>query len=163
VGLPRQEPVERSSNQWAHLTEELRVKRAIVLLTAAAVAVVPAVSEAAVRKKPTKRVVTWSYTGFHGASTPAANTAFESPCTVNADACYDLQTFKYETSVKVEGGSVAIQYFLDDTYSDVQTLCGTGTIPVKKGTLVTLVTVLDASCPGVPTAGDVKLTVTGLK
>jgi len=140
------------------------VKRAIVLLTAAAVAVVPAVSEAAVRKpKPTKRVATWSYTGFHGASTPAVNTAFESPCTVNADACYDLQTFKYETSVKVEGGSAAIQYFLDDDYNAVQTLCGSGTIPVRKGTLVTLVTVLDPTCPGVPTTGDVKLTVTGLK
>ena len=140
------------------------MKRAIVLLTAAAVAVVPAVSEAAVRKpKPTKRVVTWSYTAFHGVTTPAVNTAFEAPCTVNADACYDLQTFKYETNVQVDGGGAAIQYFLDGDYNGVQTLCGSGTIPVKKGTLVTLVTVLDPTCPGVPTAGDVTLTVTGRK
>jgi hypothetical protein len=141
------------------------VKRAIVLLTAAAVVAVPVVADAAVRKpRPTKRVVTWSYTAIHGVTTPAASTAFESPCTINADACFDLQTLKHETKVKVDAaGKVAIQYFLDGDYDGVQTLCGTGTIPVKKGTLVTLVTVLDPTCAGVPTTGQVALTVTGLK
>jgi hypothetical protein len=143
------------------------VKRLLALLTLAAVAAVPTVSDAAVKKakpKPTKRVVTWSYTGFHAVTTPAVNTAFESPCTVNAEACYDLQTLSYEKSVAVDAGGIAVQYFFDDTYDSVQTLCGRGTIPVAKGTLVTLIAAIDPSCPGAPpTSGTVKLTVTGLK
>ena len=144
------------------------MKRLLALLTLAAVAAVPAAGEAATRRapkpKPTKRVVTWSYTGFHAVTTPAVNTAFETPCTVNAEACYDLQTFRYEKAVAVDAGGIAVQYFLDDDYDSVQTLCGAGTIPVAKGSLVTLVAAVDPSCPGAPpTAGDVKLTVTGLK
>ena len=145
------------------------MKRTLALLSVAALVATPAVAEAAKKKpapKPTKRTVDWSYTGFHGATTPAAYTALENPCTVNAAACFTLTTESYETLVdfkEASGAKVAIQYFLDDDYDTVATVCTGGSIPVAKGQQVSFVTVLDATCAGVPTQGKVSITVTGKK
>jgi hypothetical protein len=159
-----------ASNAQPHPTlKELIVKRALALASLVTVVVgTPAVSDAATtakaKPKPTKRVVTWAYTGFHGVTTPVASAGFENPCTVNASACFDLQTLKYEKQVVVDGGAkVAIQYFEDGDYQTVKTFCGSQTIPVSKGTLLSFHMVLDPTCAGVPTQGKVTLTVTGLK
>jgi hypothetical protein len=140
------------------------LKRVTVLVCAAAVAAVPAVADARTRApQPTKRVLSWHYTGAHGVTAPLLHAAFEQPCQVNAEACYELETFKHETKVKVDApAGVAVDWYLNEEYDgDDHTLCGSGSIPVRTGDLVSLVVVLDPRCPGVPTQGTIRLTVTG--
>jgi hypothetical protein len=142
------------------------VKRTLALLIAAAVVTSPVVAEAATKAKPTKRVVTWAYTAVHGVTTPVVSAGLETPCTVNAAGCFELVTFRHETKVTFKestGASVAIQYFTDGDYQTVQTVCGAGEVPVKKGTSVSFRTAVDPSCAGVPTQGKILLTITGKK
>jgi hypothetical protein len=138
--------------------------RTTTLLAAAALVAVPAVADASTRApRPTTRVVTWSYTGAHGVSAPLLHVAGESPCRFNTSACFDLETYKHETRVRVQAPpGVAVDWYLNGDYTgDDHAICGTGTISVRTGDLVNLVVVLDPRCPGVPTTGTIRLTVTG--
>lgn len=143
------------------------MKRTLILLTAAAVAMVPAVDASAAKAKakpkpkPTKRVVTWDYQGVGGVTNPGFSASF---CAIEA-ACYELSTLTYEKKVAVNaGGKVALQYWADDDYNGtVQTICGEVAIPVSKGTTLNFAIVLDPACQGVPTQGKVTMTITGLK
>jgi hypothetical protein len=150
------------------------VKRSLALLTAAAVVATPLVGHAAPKAKPkpkpTTRTVTWDYTAVHGATTPVVFTTGESPCTVNADGCFELFTEKHETAVSMKvvdasGQAVPVQYHFNGEYvaGAVFTSCGDGSFKVKKGTQVTLATVVDPTCAGLPTQGTVTFTITGLK
>lgn len=149
------------------------MKRSLALLTAAAVVATPFAAQAAPKAKkpvPTTRTVTWDYTAVHGATTPVVFTTFESPCTVNADGCFELFTEKHETAVSMKvadasGQAVPVQYHFNGEYTagGVFTSCGDGTFKVKKGTQVTLATVVDPACAGLPTQGTVTFTITGLK
>ena len=75
------------------------MKRTVLLLTAAAVAVTPIAASAAT-PKPTKRTITYEYSGFSNIGSPAAmfNASAILPICEVADACWD------RAAEQVEGG-----------------------------------------------------------
>jgi hypothetical protein len=139
------------------------MKRTLVLLTAAAVAVTPVLAEAATKPKPkpTTRTVTWDYQGPGGAHVSTATMSVCSPTT-----CFDLATEKYEklvslTSVDKSGQPVGFMVSVDKVTGP--TFCGKGDIAVGKSEVVSVVPALTADCPAVPTQGTVTFVVTGSK
>lgn len=141
------------------------MKRALVLLVTAAVATAPLSAQAA-KPKPTKRVVTFTYQGFVGTTTPAVSGTLNEPACGATGACYELQTLKHEKQVAFSTGGPAVQVYLDGDYEGtVQTYCGSGVVPVSKGSLVSFRMAVDPTCSSapVPTQGTVTLTITGKK
>lgn len=134
------------------------MKRTALLVTAALVAVTPAVASAAPAKGST-RTLTATYQGFAGLSTAAVNTALTA-CPAN-QACFDFTTKKGEktvtiTAVDQTGTPVPLQIYTDDDYNGtVQAVCGTGTVTVspKAATPVNVRVVADPTCGGVATQG----------
>lgn len=147
------------------------MKRTLALLTIAAVAAIPASANAAAKKKPapkpTKRTVTWSYSGIAGPSIAGAGLRLCAPA--GASNCFDLPTEKYETNVAVSiqdatGQKVGLQYAIDNDYSGGATqLCAVGDVPVAKGSPVTFNTTADPTCGAPATSGTVTFTITGKK
>ncbi len=145
------------------------MKRSLALLAAAALVATPVVAEAAAKKpapKPTKRVVTWSYTGVFGAYASAAGGG--GVCGANPMACFALPTQKHETLVSfvatdTTGQKIPLQYALDGDYQGNQLTCSSGSTPVKKGSTVNFYMVAGPDCPGIPTSGKVVMTIIGKK
>lgn len=142
------------------------MKRTLVLLTAAALAASPAVADAAKKPRPTKRVVTFDYTGVFGVYSSAAGGG--GVCEANPDACFVLSTLPYEkkvsfTATDATGQEVPVQWDLDGDYDNNTVSCSKGEIPVRKGTTVEFFFVAGTDCAGLPTSGTLTMTVTGLK
>jgi hypothetical protein len=144
------------------------MKRALAFLTVATLVASPAVAEAAKKKPvPTKRTVTWAYQGVFGAYTSAVGGG--GVCGANPDACFDVPTTKGEKTVKfaavdASGQKIAVQWTLDGDYNNSTVACGTGEIPVSKGSTVNFYLVAGADCPGgIATQGTMSITVTGTK
>jgi hypothetical protein len=144
------------------------VKRLLAATSVLALLAAPAVADAAVKKapKPTKRTVTWNYTGVFGAYVSAAGGG--GVCGANPEACYDLATQVHETKVTftatdATGQKVPVQYTLDGDYDGNTLQCSTGDVAVRKGTVVNFYMVATDACPGVPTQGTITMTITGKK
>lgn len=143
------------------------MKRALAVLSIAALAASPAVAEAAKKPVPTKRTVTWSYQGVFGAYSSMAGGG--GVCGANAAACFELPTTKGEKTVKFVaadkfGQKIAVQWALDGDYQNTTVACGAGEIPVSKGSVVNFYLIAGADCPGgVATQGTVTMTVSGSK
>lgn len=141
------------------------MKRSLLVLTAAAVALSPLAATAA-PVKATKRVVTFDYSGFSSVDSPAVS--FHSPglCTA-ADSCMEFPTTKGEKTIEIKGSSpnTGIQIWADDTYADtVQTFCGSGKITVSpKTSHVISVRPSLGACGGIPTSGTLTATILGTK
>jgi len=141
------------------------MKRSLLVLTAAAVALSPLAASAA-PAKATKRVVTFEYNGFSSVDSPVVS--FHSPglCSVE-DSCMEFATTKGEKTIEIKGSSpsVGIQIWADDTYADtVQTFCGSGKITVSPKTahVISARPSLGA-CGGLPTSGTLTATILGTK
>lgn len=144
------------------------MKRVVAVLSVAALVASPAVAEAAKKKPvPTKRTVTWSYSGIAGPSIAGAGFRFCAPS--GASTCFDVPTEKWETKITVAvkdstGQKVGLQYAIDDDYSNGATqLCAAGEVLVAKGSPVTFNTTADPTCGAPATSGTVTFTITGKK
>ena len=140
------------------------MKRTVLLVTAAAVALTPLAANAA--PTPTKRVVTFEYSGFSSVDTPAASFHTGGPCAV-ANSCWDFDTKKGEKTIEIKGSdpSVGIQVWSDDAYADnVVTFCGSGKVTVSpKSAHVISVRPSLGACGGVPNSGTLTATIVGTK
>jgi hypothetical protein len=144
------------------------MKRTAVLLTALAVAFTPMAAEAAKKPvpKPTKRVVVWNYVGVFGATVKGTGGGPSgSAC---PKACFTLPTQKYERHITLSakdsaGQKVGIQYFFDGDYANNVLVCSTGSFDIPGGAEVSFDTVATPECVGVPTTGNITITVTGKK
>ena len=141
------------------------MKRSLLLLTAAAVAVTPLAASAA-PVKTTKRTVTFDYTGFSSVDTPAASLQAAGVC-VAVDSCMEFPTNKGEKTIEVTGSdpSVGIQVWYDDAYADnVVTFCGKGKITVSpKAAHVIAVRPSLGGCGGTPSTGTLTAVITVTK
>lgn len=143
------------------------MNRSLLLLTAAAVALTPLGASAA--PKPTKRVVTFDYTGFSTVDSPAVlfNASGLLPICAVADSCFDFETVKGEKTIEIAASdpTTGIQIWFDDLYADnVANFCGKGRISVSPKTAHTIsVRPSLGTCGGPPTEGTLTATVTGTK
>jgi len=140
------------------------MKRSLLVLTAAAVALTPLAATAA--PKPTKRTVTFNYTGFSSADTPAVSFHASGVCNA-ADSCMEFETNKGEKTIEIKASAanIGIQIWSDAAYADtVQTFCGSGKLSVspKAGHAIS-VRPSFGSCGGVPTTGTLTATILGTK
>lgn len=145
------------------------MKRTLALIAATALLATPVAADAAAKKpapKPTKRVVTWNYTGVFGAYASVAGGG--GVCGANPKACFELPTQKHETKVSfaavdATGQKIPLQFALDGDYANNQLTCSSGSTPVKKGSTVNFYMVAGPDCPGIPTSGKVTMTIIGVK
>lgn len=145
------------------------MKRSLLVLTAAAVALSPMAATAATKTKTTKRVVTFEYTGFSTIDTPVvlANASGLLPVCAVADSCMEFTTTKGEKTIELKASdpSVGIQIWSDGAYADnVQVFCGAGKISVSPRTAheISVRTSL-GTCGGVPTTGTLTATIIGTR
>jgi hypothetical protein len=143
------------------------VKRTALIATLALVAVTPAVAHAG--PKASKRTVSFDYSGFGGATTPAASfNAFNLTCTTAGFGdCFDFSTKKGEKTVVISatdgsGTPVGLQVFTDGDFQTVQTFCGTTTLTVspKVATPVSVRVVGSSDCAALPTSGTIAAVIT---
>lgn len=144
------------------------MKRSLLLLTAAAVAVTPLAASAAT-PKPTKRVITYDYNSPGAIGTPAfsLNVSGVAPICEGAEACWDFETVKGEKTVELSTGdpTKGFQVWYDGTYADtVVSFCGKGKITVspKKAHEIFVRPALD-DCGGLNTEGTLTATILGTK
>ena len=146
------------------------MKRTVLLLTAAAVAVTPLAASAA-PPKPTKRTITFDHDGFSNVGAPGGTAMFNSssvlPMCDVFDACWDFTTVKGEKTVEISTGdpTLGFQVWFDGTYADsVQTFCGKGKITVSPRSAheVFVRPALD-DCGGLNTGGTLTAVITGTK
>lgn len=150
------------------LPKVLVMKRSLLVLTAAAVVLTPLAATAA-PPKPTKRVVTFDYSGFSTVDSPVvlANASGLLPVCEVADSCMEFSTVKGEKTIEVDAGdpTVGIQIWFDETYAgNVEAFCGKGKLIVSPKTAhkISVRTSL-GTCGSVPTAGTLKATILGTK
>lgn len=141
------------------------MKRSLLLVTAAAVALTPlAASAAPAKAKP--RTITFDYTGFTGAGTSGLSTNWDGPC-VAADACWDFDTNKGEKTIELKGSdpSVGLAVWIDDDYEGTVTmLCGSGKVTVSpKAGHVVSVRPNVTDCGGIPTSGTLTAVISPAK
>lgn len=144
------------------------MKRSVLLLTAAAVAVTPLAASAA--PKPTKRVLTSDYSGFQaGGLSMIGSFSSENGCQA-LPACWDFGTTKGEKTVELKaqdstGAPIGIQVFYDDAYADnVVLFCGAGKITVSPKAAHTISVRTSAQdCDGIPTEGTLTATILGTR
>lgn len=144
------------------------MKRSLLLLTAAAVAVTPVAASAAA-PKTTKRVITYDYAGPSAVGTPllSMNVSGVAPVCSVYEACWDFKTVKGEKTIEIVNSdpTVGFQVWYDGTYADsVVSYCGKGklTVSPKKGHEVYVRPALD-TCGGLPTGGTLTATILGTK
>ena len=144
------------------------MKRSLLLLTAAAVAITPVAASAAA-PKPTKRVITFDYDGPSAMGTPAfsLNVSGVAPVCSAYEACWDFKTVKGEKTIEIVNSdpSVGFQVWYDGTYADsVTSYCGKGKVTVspKSAHEVFVRPALD-TCGGMPTGGTLTATIVGTK
>ena len=145
------------------------MKRTVLLITAAAVALTPLAATAAPAKaKP--RTITYDYSGFQaGGATAAGSFSSENGCTA-LPACWDFDTKKGEKTIEIKaadasGSAVGFQVFYDDDYAgNVVLFCGEGKITVspKAGHTVSVRTSAH-DCGGLPTEGTLTAVITNAK
>jgi hypothetical protein len=141
------------------------MKRTALLATVALVAVSPAVAHAAPAKS---RTVTATYTGFSGASTPAAS--FNLNCSGGVGDCFDFATNKGESKVVLTvadstGTPVGIQVFQGGDFQSVETFCGTVTLDLspKSANQISVRPVATPDCAALPTSGTIKAVISRKK
>ena len=144
------------------------MKRTVLLLTAAAVAVTPLAASAA-PAKATKRTITYDYSAPGAVGTPAfsLNVSGVAPVCAGADACWDFTTVKGEKTIEIKAADPAagFQVWVDGTYADsVVSFCGKGKVTVspKSAHEVFVRPALD-DCGAVNTAGTLTATIVGTK
>lgn len=144
------------------------MKRSLLVLTAAAVALSPLAANAAPPKKTT-RTIPFEYTGFSTIDTPVVlfNAGGLLPICDVADSCFEFATKKGEKTIEIVGSdpTVGIQIWYDENYADsVTVFCGKGKISVSPRTTHKIsVRPSLGTCGGVPTTGTLKATITGTK
>ena len=144
------------------------MKRSLLVLTAAAVALSPLAASAA-PAKATKRTISFDYSGFSTLDSPAVlvNTSGLTPICSVANSCFDFETVKGEKTVEVVASSanIGIQIWFDGTYAgNVEAFCGKGKIAVSPRTAHTIsVRTSMGTCGGVPTSGKLTATILGTK
>lgn len=141
------------------------MKRTVLLLTAAAVAVTPLAASAA-PPKPTKRTLTFDYTGFATYGIDGLSLSWDAPCTV-VDACWDFSTVKGEKTIELaaDDPSVGFQVWTGGDYAgSVVSFCGKGKITVspKKAQEISVRPFL-SDCGSIPTEGTLTAVITGTK
>mgnify|MGYP000079459878 CR=1 FL=1 len=147
------------------------MKRTVLLLTAAAVAITPLAASAA-PPKPTKRTITFEYSGFSNIGSPAAmfNASAILPTCDVADACWDFKTAKGEKSIEITASdpTTGFHVFYDGAFGgddgNVVAFCGKGKITVSPKTAheISVRTSLD-ECGGAGTSGTLTATIVGTK
>jgi hypothetical protein len=148
-------------------TKVLAMKRSLLVLTAAAVALSPLAASAA--PVATKRTVAFDYTGFStaGAAGAGLNASGVLPVCDAADSCFDFKTVAGEKAVEIKASDprVGIQVWYDGTYADtVAMFCGTAKLTVSpKGSHEIFVRTSASECGAVPTEGTLTATITGTK
>lgn len=144
------------------------MKRTVLLLTAAAVAITPLAASAA-PPKPTKRTITFDYDGPSAIGTPAfsLNASGVAPICDGYAGCWDFKTVKGEKTIEISTGdpSLGFQVWYDGTYADsVVSFCGKGkvTVSAKSAHEVFVRPALD-DCGGLNTGGTLTAVITGTK
>lgn len=142
------------------------MKRTVLLVTAAAVALSPLAASAA-PTKATKRTLTFEYSGFNSGGHSAIGSFNLAAACAAIDSCWDFETVKGEKTieVKADNPSVGIQIWTDGAYADsVEIFCGKGkmTVSPKAAHKVHVRTSLH-DCGAVPTSGTLTALVTGTK
>lgn len=143
------------------------MKRSLLVLTAAAVALTPLAATAA-PAKTTKRTISYDYSGFSNVGTPAAmlNASAVLPTCTATDACWDFTTTKGEKTIEITASDgTGFQVFTDGTYAgNVQAFCGKGKITVSPRAAheVSVRPALD-ECGGGLGSGKLTAVITGTK
>ena len=143
------------------------MKRSLLVLTAAAVALSPlAASAAPAKAKVTKRTISYDYTGFTAIGNGSASLNYDGPCAA-VDACWDFSTTKGEKTIEIKGSAanVGFQVFSDEDYAGtVMSFCGSGKFVVNAKTAHAIsVRPFLSDCGGVPTTGKLTATILGTK
>ena len=144
------------------------MKRTVLLVTAAAVALTPLAANAA----PTKRTITYDYSGFSNVGTPAAmfNSSAVLPMCAVAKACWDFPTNKGEKTIEITASDpkTGFHVYYDGTFGgdngNVVAFCGKGKITVSPKTAheISVRPALD-ECGGGTTSGTLTAVITGTK
>ena len=141
------------------------MKRSLLVLTAAAVALSPLAANAA--PKPTKRTISYEYAGAQAFGASAAGSGSSENGCMAVDGCWDFSTVKGEKVIEIKASdpAVGLQVFYDDAYADnVVLFCGGGKITVSPKTAhVISVRTSVQDCGSVPTTGKIEATITGTK
>lgn len=146
------------------------MKRCVLLVTAAAVALTPLAASAA--PKATKRTLTYDYSGFSNVGSPAVlfNSSSVLPICEAADACWDFSTTKGEKTIEITASSptTGFHVFYDGAFGGdngtVVAFCGKGKITVSPKTAheISVRTTLD-ECGGGAGSGTLTAVITGTK
>lgn len=146
------------------------MKRSLLVLTAAAVALSPLAANAA--PKQTKRTITYDYNGFSNVGSPVVmfNMSSVVPVCEAVDACWDFGTTKGEKTIEITASNptTGFQVFYDGAYGgadgNVVAFCGKGKITVSPKTAheISVRPALD-QCGGAATSGKLTATILGTK
>lgn len=146
------------------------MKRTVLLVTAAAVALTPLAAHAA--PKATKRTLTYDYSGFSNVGSPVVlfNSSSVLPMCDAFDACWDFSTSKGEKTIAITASSptTGFQVYYDGAYGgadgNVVAFCGKGTITVSPKTAheISVRPALD-ECGGATSSGKLTAVITGTK
>jgi hypothetical protein len=142
------------------------VKRCLVLLTAASVALVPLTADAAKppAKKKTTRTLTFDYAATSGTNKIPIDYA---GCIQGAaSTCVEVTPASYETLISVSvvdksGQTVGVRARVGNTTAAVG--CGKSEVAVVKGDVFSFGAVFDQACPGPVTQGIITMTITGYR
>lgn len=143
------------------------MKRSVLLVTAAAVALTPLAASAAPAKP---RTLTFDYAGpatlGHSAGLGLNASAVPGFCDAVA-SCWEFSTVKGEKTVEIaaDDPSVGITVWFDGTYADTSKLyCGTAKLTVSpKTTHAISVRPTVSDCGGVPSGGTLTATISAAK
>lgn len=147
------------------------MKRSLLVLTAAAVALSPLAANAA-PAKATKRTITYDYQGFSnvGSAGVLFNASAVLPTCQVAKACWDFKTSKGEKTIEITASSptTGFQVFYDGAFGgadgNVVAFCGKGKITVSPKTAheISVRPALD-ECGGATSSGKLTAVITGTK
>ncbi|MDQ4097931.1 MAG: hypothetical protein M3144_08710 [Actinomycetota bacterium] len=142
------------------------MKRSLLVLTAAAVALSPLAATAA-PAKTTKRTITYEYNGFSSGGHSGVGSFNVAAACAGVRSCWNFETVKGEKTIEIKGSAanVGIQVWSDGAYADtVELFCGAGKFVVspKLKHAISVRTSLH-DCGGVPTSGTLTATILGTK
>jgi hypothetical protein len=144
------------------------MKRAVVAVAVAAIAVVPAAGHAAPKPpKKTVRTVTLEYQGFCTAQVSGAVYWGPNACPQEAFITVVLTKAEKYVTYKAEDASgtpTPMQVWTNGDYNSVGTVCSDGKFTSKKGGgSLDIATALEApDCGGIPTQGTITITISNL-
>lgn len=140
------------------------MKRSLLVLTAAAVALSPLAANAAPAAK--SRTITYDYSGFSNVGSPVVlfNASAVLPTCQAAKACWDFTTAKGEKTIEITASNptTGFQVFTDGMYAgNVMAFCGKGKITVSpKGSHEVSVRPALDQCGGATTSGKLTAVIT---